>query len=178
MVERYGFAARWLHWLTALVVLSMIPMGFLLGGLPEGAVQNTAYDLHRSFGVLLLLLTAVRLVNRFISPPPPEDPTIGPLQIKLAHVVHWLLYGFLVGMPLLGWWASSAYGAPTYFFWLFELPRIAGESKPAAKAAFELHGLGGFLLSVLLLAHIGAALHHHFIRGDDTLRRMLPTRQS
>lgn len=174
MVERYGSIAQCLHWLTALLVLGMIPMGFLLGGLPEGPVQNTAYDLHRSCGIVLLLLTILRLINRLFNRPPPEDPTIGALQLKLAQAMHWLLYAFLFGMPLLGWWASSAYGAPTTFFWLFEMPRIAAENKPAAEAAFQLHGLGGFVLSVLLVGHAGAALHHHFFRGDDTLRRMLP----
>lgn len=170
---RYAPAARALHWLTAVLVITMIPAGFVLLDLPPGRIQDTAFNLHRSTGVLLLALTLVRLVVRTARPAPPLPASIPPMQRLIAGAVHGLLYVLLIAMPLVGWWATSAYGAPIQVFGLFTLPPLVAQDKAVAETAFAIHGAMGLLLAATIAAHAGAALHHHFVKRDGVLRRML-----
>ncbi|EJW13438.1 cytochrome B561 [Rhodovulum sp. PH10] len=169
----YTLTARTLHWVTAAIVITMIPMGFLLESLPRGPIQNTAFDLHRSFGILVLLLVVARFVYRQINPPPPLPADVPGWQRSAAHANHYALYALLILQPLVGWVATSAYGAPVAFFWLFELPPAWPQNKELSHTLFELHGLIGLLLGALIVLHVAAALHHHFGRHDATLMRML-----
>jgi cytochrome b561 len=77
-------------------------------------------------------------------------------------------------MPIVGYLANSTYGASTPFFGLFDLPAIIGKNQELATALFTLHRWVGWLVILLVLTHISAALYHHFIRRDAVLKRMLP----
>ena len=88
--------------------------------------------------------------------------------------MHDLLYVLLLAMPVVGYIANSAYGAPTPFFGLFELPPIVGEERSARDATVHNPSLGGMARDPLVLMHVGAALYHQFIRRDNVLQRMLP----
>jgi cytochrome b561 len=171
--DRYTGVARALHWTMALLVIAMIPAGFVLLSLPAGPIQDTAFNLHRSTGVLLFVLTALRLAWRLSHPPPPLPASIPAAQRAVAHLVHVALYALLFAMPVIGWWATSAYGAPIIVFGLFELPPLVAKDEALALRAFALHGYVGIALALLIAAHAGAALHHHFIKRDGVLRRML-----
>jgi cytochrome b561 len=94
-------------------------------------------------------------------------------QRAIAHAVHVALYALLFAMPLVGWWATSAYGAPISVFWLFELPPLVAKDEAVAERAFALHRALGIAMALLIAAHAGAALHHHFVKRDRVLRRML-----
>ncbi len=170
---RYAPAARAIHWVTAALVIAMIPGGFVLLDLPPGRIQDTAFDLHRSTGVLLFGLTLVRIAVRVARPAPPLPASIPPLQQRVAGAVHLLLYGLLLAMPVVGWWATSAYGAPIRVFGLFELPPLVAPDKAVAETAFAIHRALGIALAAIVAAHAAAALHHHFGRRDGVLRRML-----
>ena len=172
-VLRYSGVARTLHWVVAVLVLATIPVGFVLLSLPAGALQNRLFDLHRSVGVLLFVLVLARLVWRLSHPPPPLPADVPEWQQIASWLVHALLYALLLVNPLVGWWATSAYGAPIHVFWLFELPPLVGKNEALATKIFAWHGRIGIALSVLIALHISAALYHHFIRRDGVLRRML-----
>ena len=88
--------------------------------------------------------------------------------------MHTSLYVLLLEMPIVGYIANSVYGASTPFFGLFDLPPIAGKNEALATQLFIIHRLVGWLVIVLVLTHVSAALYHHFIRSDDVLKRMLP----
>lgn len=172
-IDRHRPFTRAVHWFTALCILVMLPVGAVLLDLPPGPIQDTAFDLHRSTGVLLLALTCVRLAHRLVRPPPPLPAHLTTLQRRLAHLTHAALYLLLLAMPVVGWWATSAYGAPINVFWLFELPPIAAVDRAAAERAFALHGMLGWAIVATVAVHACAALHHHFVRRDGVLRRML-----
>ncbi|TWS94272.1 cytochrome b [Reyranella sp. CPCC 100927] len=172
-VARYTPVARLLHWTTAVLVLATIPMGFVLLDLPPGRLQNTLFDVHRSIGVLLFVLVAVRLAWRLTHPPPPLPAGVPAWQHLASAAVHHLLYAILLIQPIIGWWGTSAFGAPINVFWLFELPALVGKDEPTAKQILAWHGIIGITLSVAIAIHIGAALFHHFVRRDGVLRRML-----
>jgi cytochrome b561 len=170
----YSGPAKLIHWLTAIAVLAAIPLALAMVRVDQGPLQNSLYDLHRSFGVLVLLLTAARLVWRMFRPAPPLVEGLPAWQMVAARASHHLLYLLLIAMPLLGWAGTSAFGAPITVFGLFEWPPFMGKDQDLAETLLALHRWLGFALAALLALHVGAALHHHLVRKDDTLRRMLP----
>jgi cytochrome b561 len=173
-VVRYSAPARILHWLTAIAVITGVSLGFAMLSAEPGPRQNQLFDLHRSFGATILALTGVRLLWRLYSPPPPITAPMPAWQARIAHITHILLYVLLFIVPLVGWAGTSAFGARIPVFGLFELPMILEKNKAVADVLLPLHAALALSLSGLVILHIGAALHHHFVRKDDTLRRMLP----
>lgn len=169
----YTLSARILHWLTAILVLSMIPFGILMVRINEGPAQDLLFNLHRSIGVILLPIVFVRLIYRLKNSPLPLPDDVPMIQRAAAHATHWMLYLLLIVQPLVGWIATSAYRAPIRVFWLFELPPIWPENRAFSEGLFALHQLIGFAIAVLICMHIGAALFHHFVHRDRVLMRMI-----
>jgi cytochrome b561 len=168
----YTRTARILHWLTAVLVLAAIPAGIAMVNVGPGPLQNFLFDFHRSLGVTLIPVIWLRLAWRLTHRPPPLPDEVPPLQAWAAHVVHVALYALLIIQPLVGWVGTSAFRAPINVWWLFELPPIWPEDRAFSDQLFEVHEFIGYLIALLLCAHIGAALMHHFIRRDGVLMRM------
>jgi cytochrome b561 len=168
----YSATARVLHWLTAALVLTMIPIGIIMANFSLGPAGDVLYDIHRSIGAVLMPIVLVRLIYRLNNPPPSLPADIPAIQQLAAHATHWTLYALLVVQPVVGWIATSAYRAPIKVFWLFELPPIWPVDQAFSERMFAVHRVLGIAMALLLCAHIGAALFHHFIRKDDVLLRM------
>jgi cytochrome b561 len=169
----YGPPAKWLHWIVGLIVLMMIPVGIIMGNLPEGALQDRLYFIHESFGVTVLVLMVLRFANRLRGAPPP-DPVLTRTERALSTAVHHMLYVMLFLVPILGWLALSAYGLRPPFFGLFELPPLLAKNEALSERLFRLHGLGGFVIGGLIVLHLAGAAMHAFIRQDGVVWRMLP----
>jgi len=169
----YSLAARTLHWVTAALVLTMIPIGIAMANANFGAAQDTLYHLHRSIGALLIPIVIVRLLYRLGHPAPPLPADVPAIQQFAAHATHWGLYALLVVQPFVGWIATSAYRAPVLFFWLFEIPPIWPEDRAFSERLFVAHRFLGILMALMICAHIAGALYHHFVRKDRVLMRML-----
>jgi cytochrome b561 len=168
----YSVSARVLHWFTAVLVLITIPAGIAMANIGAGPLQNFLFDLHRSIGVLLIPVILLRLAYRLHDPPPPLPADIPAIQQFAASVVHVALYALLIVQPIVGWIGTSAFRAPIIVFWLFELPPIWPENRAFSDQAFQVHRVVAYLIVLLLCAHIGAALFHHFVRRDRVLLRM------
>lgn len=169
----YTLPARVLHWLTAIIVIGLIPAGIYMANAGPGPTKDLLYNLHRSFGFVLLPIVLLRLTYRVIVPPPELPADIPPLQQLVAHATHWALYALLIIQPIVGWIATSAYRAPISVFWLFELPPIWAQNRTFSENMFLVHRVLGLTIAALALAHIGAALYHHFVRKDGVLIRMV-----
>ena len=169
----YTFTARLLHWTTAVLILSMIPLGVVIANEWGGSAQDSLYDLHRSIGAAIIPLVILRIIYRWTHPPRPLPDDIPSIQKLAAHTTHWGLYALLIVQPFTGWIATSAYRAPVVVFGLFELPPIWRESRAFSEQLFFVHGLIGIAIACLVAAHIGAALYHHFVRRDRVLLRMI-----
>lgn len=173
-VESYSGFAKFLHWVIAACVITMIPIGISMYYMGAGTLQNVFYTIHRSLGVLVLALMLVRLVYRLVRGAPPPEPTLEPFQRVVSHLVHLALYALIIAQALIGWVATSAYGAAISFFGLFTVPALVAKDQELAEPLFTFHNYIGFLIAGLLAMHIGAALYHYFIRKDGVLQRMLP----
>lgn len=169
----YSMTARSFHWITAALVLTMVPAGFIMGLVGQGPLQDQLFHFHRGVGVVLAVLTLARLIYRLANPPPPL-PALPGWQIMVSKAVHWAFYGLLLINPLVGWVGTSAYGAAIEVFGLFTVPAIIAQDKKLAEQIFEVHEAIGIAMAVLIAVHIAAALYHHFGRRDEVLRRMLP----
>jgi cytochrome b561 len=169
----YTITARVLHWLTAILILGMIPLGLVIANDWGGSLQDSLYDLHRSIGALVIPVILLRLVYRRVNPPLPLPDDIPAIQQLAAHAMHWCLYALLLVQPIIGWIATSAYRAPINVFGWFELPPIWPENRAFSEQMFGIHGLIGALIAALAAVHIGSALFHHFVRKDGVLMRMI-----
>jgi cytochrome b561 len=169
----YTRPARVLHWLTAALVLVMLPLGVVIANEAGGKLQSLLYNAHKSIGALILILVVVRLGYRLGHRPPPLPDDIPPLQRLAAQATHWALYALLILQPLLGWAGTSAYPAPVPFFGLFELPALVAPNRALSEQLLHWHRMVGLAMAALALLHIGAALYHHLVRRDRVLLRML-----
>jgi cytochrome b561 len=169
----YTITARLLHWITALVILFMIPIGVIIANEWGGSLQNSLYDLHRSMGAVLIPIVILRLIYRWANPPLPLPNDIAAIQRLAAHATHWGLYALLIVQPFVGWIATSAYPASIKVFGWVELPPIWSENRALSGQLFFIHRWIGIAIAGLVVAHVGAALHHHFVRKDRVLMRMI-----
>ncbi|MCC7347161.1 MAG: cytochrome b [Variibacter sp.] len=170
----YSGIAKTLHWLVAASVLTTIPVAITMVRLDSGPMQDRLYNLHKSLGVLIFVLMALRLLYRLSAGAPAPEPTLNRMERAASSAVHGLLYVLLLAMPIVGYLANSAYGAPTPFFGLFNLPPLVAENEKLSEWLFALHRWTGFTVGALAAAHIAAALQHFVIRRDGVLQRMLP----
>jgi cytochrome b561 len=171
----YSGTAKFLHWVIALCVLTIIPVGIAMN--QEGPYQNQLFNLHKSLGVLILFLMILRIAYRVTAGAPAAEPGLARWQKAVSSSVHGLLYILLIVLPIAGYIANSAYGesgTPTPFFGLFSLPPIVGPNEALSTQIFTVHRYVGFFVGVLVVMHIGAALQHYFIIKDGVLQRMLP----
>lgn len=172
----YAGPQKLLHWLMAFLVVAMVAVGLALPRIGPGPLTNTLYEVHKSTGMLVLALVLVRLFVRWRLGAPPLDPGLPIWQRRAATASHALLYVLMILVPIAGWTATSACCRPVEFLWTVPatLPVPAGDA--VAKPVFLLHFAMAFALAGLVIVHVTAALHHHLVRRDGTLRRMLPGR--
>lgn len=169
---RYARAQVVMHWTMAALIAFTLVTGIIMHDLDWGPLKNQLYDLHRPIGLLILVLLAVRVVLRLIYGAPAEDHSISPLIRRVAGLTHAAFYALMLAIPLVGWAATSAFRAPISVFGLFTAPPIWPKDRAMSEFLFEVHDLLATALLVLIAAHAGAALLHHFYWKDDTLRRM------
>ncbi|MEO1281294.1 MAG: cytochrome b [Pseudomonadota bacterium] len=183
--ETYSTVAMVLHWLIALSIIGLIAAGtWMVDAIKVPETQGQAfvvYQFHKSLGLTVLVLSVARLAWRFVKPPPPLPSSMSGWERFAAHVSHSAFYVLMIGMPLLGWAMVSAspLGLPTIVFGFFEWPHIPylanlTDKKPVEDALKQAHEAGGFILAVLLVLHVVAALKHHFVNKDNVLARMVP----
>lgn len=180
--ERYTGVAIALHWLIGLGIIGQLALGLVMTqlALPR-MTEFKLYQLHKSIGITILLLVALRVLWR-LGHRPPKLPTEMPaLERHAAEGTHWLLYLFMFGLPITGWMlvSVSPYNLPTVLFGQIPWPHLpilaTLSNKAPVEAVFKaIHAYAAWLLIAIVAIHAAAALRHHFIKRDDVLRRMLP----
>lgn len=176
-VRKYPASWRVLHWVMALMVLALIPIGLWMTSRAEadiwGELTDTLYNWHKAIGFSVLLLMVVRIVMkvRWKGPPYPDEM---PRKLQMAaRGLHHLIYVFLVITPLFGWAGVTAFPALVTVggYDLPPMPLIPQNSE-LADSLFSIHGALAITLGVLVAGHIAAAFRHMF-RKDGIFRRMV-----
>lgn len=170
----YGSVAKFLHWSIVVLIIAQYVIIEAAEEMADGPGKLETVALHKSTGMLVFGLALVRIAWRFLNGrnPPPESMPHG--QRMAAAAGHGLLYVLILAQPLTGWIMSSAGGHPTSFFGLFEFPMLWAQNRDAQEFYEEVHETVFLALVSVAALHALAALFHHFVRKDDTLRRMLP----
>lgn len=168
----FVLAARVLHWLMAVLIVSMLFIGV---GMVASVSERHAWliGIHKPLGIAILILAIVRLVVRLRHPPPPLPADLPPIQKLAAHASHWLLYLLMLVIPLIGWAMLSAGGYPVMLGPALRLPPIFPANAVAFAILRHAHAWLAMLLFLTFLAHLGAALYHGLIRRDGVLRSMM-----
>lgn len=180
----YSAIAIALHWTIALLIVGNFIGGLVMGDMLAPTATSaqkqlgfTIVQLHKSFGLTVLVLSLLRLLLRLVSGVPPLPAHMTPTEKLLAKLTHWGFYAIMILVPLSGWLMVSAspLGFPTLWFGLFEWPHLPVEtSKATSGTASEVHEILAFTGAGLFVLHVAAALKHHFFDRDDVLARMLP----
>ena len=172
MNTTYTPIAKGLHWLMAVLILGLLALGLYMSDLPLSPQKLQLYSWHKWAGVTVFLLVWLRLAWRVTHRPPALPEGMSPLMRLAAHAGHAALYGLMIVIPLSGWLMSSAKGFQTVWFGVLPIPDLIGKDKELAHLLQEMHEALNGLLMFTLAGHVFAALWHHFVRKDDTLRRM------
>lgn len=181
---RYTRVAIGLHWIVALLIGINVGLALSADSLPDGWVRPVI-DLHKSIGITVLGLAALRLLWRAGHPPPPLPPSYGAWERWGAHAAHALLYVLIFAMPLSGWMHDSAWKAapshPMFLFGLVPWPRLwfLTAIDPDQKDYWHdllgaVHRAFAYGLYVMVGLHVAGALKHQFIDREAELQRMLP----
>ena len=169
---QYTRTAVALHWAVAGLVITLLAMGWIMTDMASSPTKLQVVTWHKWGGITVLALFFVRSVWRLTHPVPPPLP-MARWQQRAAGIMHALLYAMLLVQPLTGWLFSSAAGRQVVYLNLIPLPNLVARN-PALGAVFkDIHGNGAALLTAIVGLHALAALKHHFVDRDDTLRRML-----
>jgi len=176
--DRWGAISQLLHWAVVLLIAAIAIIGLTMVEMNNGPSKIKIYALHKSLGLTLLSLVALRLLWRLYAGAPRPVAGTPHWQERIASLTHWALYALMFALPISGWVFNSSSGYPLQYFGLFNLPKIAARSEELAQLSRNLHEYGFWLLLALVLAHAGAAFYHHLFQNDDTLLRMLPRRRA
>lgn len=169
--DDYGLIARLFHWLIAVIVMGLLPLGLFMTGMENSPLKMDVYAVHKSFGLLVFFLGLGRVVWRFVSPPPDHLESHEHWEVTLASAAHFWLYVCIIGMPLTGWLMSSAMEFPVPFFGV-QLPHLMGKDERLGELFEQAHGILAYTLLFVLALHVAGALKHHVIDKDETLQRM------
>jgi cytochrome b561 len=169
---RYSTTAIVLHWVIALAVIGQVVLGWWMQEIPKLPVgpRANAFNLHKSIGMTILVLMAIRLAWR-ASHRPPLLPSMPAWQVRAAHFNHWLLYACLLVQPLTGYIGSAVSGYPVRYFGMV-LPAWAAKNDALKDLLSAVHLVTSWVLVCAIVLHVAAALKHHFVDRDGLLRRM------
>lgn len=176
---RYDPVAVVLHWTMALGIFALIGVGLAMkhAGLPKMRVIQL-FQLHKSIGIVILLLAAARLAWRFARPAPPLPDALPAVERNAAHATHAALYLFMLALPLTGWAdvSTSPLNIPTVLFEIMPWPNIPfladlPDKAPIHAVFVAAHKYGAYALIAVLAGHVGGALRHA-VKGDVPLARM------
>ncbi|PCJ26964.1 MAG: hypothetical protein COA94_04635 [Rickettsiales bacterium] len=168
----YGSITKIFHWVVALAIISLIAVGFTMHYMEPSPEKFELYGMHKASGVLVFMLVALRISWRFINQTvlPAKDL---PNMLKLgAKAGHFMLYIFMLVMPISGITMSIFAGYDIPVFGLFTIPAME-KNLQIAGIAHTLHEIAAWGFAIMIVLHILAALYHHFIRRDDTLKKMV-----
>jgi cytochrome b561 len=171
----YGTVARQLHWIMAILILVMIPVGLIMTqeGL-ERATQDRLFILHKNVGSILLVLIVARFAWRLAMPPPPLPDSVPEVQRVVSKVVHWGLYATVFVMAASGYARVRMGGFPIEWLDAVGIPAFLPENEAAAERAKSIHATAKYVLVGLVALHVGAALYHAVVLRDGVFSRMWP----
>ncbi len=167
---QFPIFSRILHWTMAVMIIAMLFIG--IGMVASLSDYHWLISIHKPLGVLILILVAIRLINRLFNPAPPLPEGMPPLLRFAAHASHIALYALMFALPLVGWGMLSAARYPIVLYGSLQLPPILPRDAALYAELRTAHTVLAFLLFATFVAHLGAALMHALIFRDGVFPSM------
>lgn len=170
----FGTTARLLHWIMAVLVIAMFVAGNVMTMGIDRPLQDLLFVFHKSTGVILLLLIALRIVWRLTHPAPPLPASVPKLQRIAAYATHLGLYVVIVVMTVSGYVRVTAGAFPIDILDALGIPPLLEKNEALAETAKSIHATAKYTLAALVALHVGAAVYHGVLLKDGVFSRMWP----
>ncbi len=175
MQPRYSNLNQALHWITAVCMLAILPLAWVMTNAEKKTPGLGAmYNWHKTLGMIVLFVTAFRIVWRFIDKPPKYAQPMASWEKGLTHAVYWLFFATLLWMPITGFIMAESEGHPTVLFNLIPTPQLWPVNEKLADQTGYLHALGQWAVYGLILLHLAGSAMHLIWTRDGVVGRMLP----
>jgi cytochrome b561 len=175
MQPRYSRLNQSLHWITALCMFAILPLGWVMVSTAHDVpYREDLFNWHKTLGAIVLLVTAFRIVWRFRDPPPPYPPALAIWERVIAHAIYWLFFATLIWMPITGILTSGFGGHAPKLFDLIPTPQLLPKDKGLSDLFSGLHLAGQWMVYALIVLHLAAVTVHVVGRRTGVLGRMLP----
>ena len=175
----YSAPQRALHWIMAILIFGMVPLGIYMHSIPwppnPGANpewKSFLYETHKTGGLIVLFLACARVVVRVVKGAPAPVATLTRFERFASSAAHHALYVLVFAVPITGYVATSMCCSPVSLFNAIPMPVSFSGSETLYRRIFTLHELLAILMTLIVFAHVGAALMHRFVKKDGVLRRM------
>ena len=173
-LSRFGLFSKLLHWSIAILILGLIWLGWYMVDLTYyDKWYNASLHYHKSLGILALALAMVKVGWHRYTPAPAPLADLRYWEKTGARLMHYVLWGMMFLIPVTGYLISTSAGKPIQLFNWFAIPALVDVDEELRELAITVHYYLAYATLFLVAGHAGAALKHHFINKDDTLRRML-----
>lgn len=172
MSAQYPTSMKWFHWIIGIAIIALLAVGLYMQGLPkEDPSKWPLYDLHKGVGVCVLVLVALRVLNRLRSAVPALPDSIKKIEQHAAHLGHLALYGLMVAMPISGIVMSQSGGYPiSVFGWI--MPQFLAKDEAMLALARLAHEWIGYALIAVVSIHVLAVIKHRVVEKTNLLARM------
>jgi cytochrome b561 len=171
--SKWGLVSVFVHWISALVVIGLFVLGLWMVDLTYyDEWYRTAPALHKSIGIILFILTVLRLVWRNVNKVPEPIKNHTKLEIGTSRFAHGGLYFLMIAVMTTGYLISTADARPVDVFGIFKVPAIIHSFDKQEDIAGEAHLILASVLIGFSLFHGMAAIKHHVFNKDRTLKRM------
>ena len=174
-ISRFGRVSRYLHWTTAILFISLIPMGVFTTMIPLDAPYRQAYYVvHKTIGFLVMFLLIARVLWHLKTPTPKLDSHLTRWEYRLAKIMHYGLYFLMIAVPVTGYMMST-YGGHVSHFFIWDTPMLVSKDLETVKLWGLAHKvILPFVCYVVIGAHVLGALKHHFIdKHHESIHRMV-----
>jgi cytochrome b561 len=162
------------HWTTVVLVAALFVVAWLLGQAQDGEQASLLLTVHRSLGVTVWTLTALRLGWRLTGAKfPPFPDTMPPVQQLAAKASEYSLYALLLVQPLTGL-AQTLYRGKAFALFLWSAPVVVARDRALVHLFHGVHQWGAWALAGLIGLHAGAGLLHALVLRDGVFQSMWP----
>ncbi len=170
--DQYGCVTKILHWIMAILFIAMFLIAYVMLNIPKSDFRLSLYDMHKSTGLLLLALVVLRLGWKYANLSPDLPVNMSVWQKYAAHGNIICLYLLMLAMPITGMFTSMLSGHDITFYYMATIKPFL-TSEIGGVWFSNMHYIFSLILIAIFLLHVAAALHHHFFKKDNILKRML-----
>ncbi|CAE6809148.1 cytochrome b [Paraburkholderia haematera] len=173
--RRYSPQHQAMHWITALLMFSLLPTAWVIVSMKEDTPEFLFWlTIHKSLGLLILFITCFRLIWRIYDRPPHLPASVSLSNRYVAHIASGILFVVMIVMPVTGYLWTTGHGYDVELFGIWTMPEFAWKNRALGDICAAIHKFGQYVVYVTIGMHILGVAYHLIFKKDGVLGRMLP----